>query len=340
MTKSKKIAIIIFLFIICIYKFSGLKWGLPYKTLSLRTYHPDESSMLFVMQNFQPSRLNFDPGRIGNGDLFIYMTGAAIKFAQMLNLVTVTNDRNFYENNLIETSKLYLIGRILANIFFIFTVTVLFFTVEKIFSFNTALFCVFIFLIIPVYVLESHFYYTHIPILLPYLISIYFSYNLLITKNKKYYIFSAIFAGLAGALQYDGIFAFVYLFAAHLIISEKKFFSNIFDKKIISSFFIAIFAFIAGTPYFLKYFPRILVIMKTMFFNHSKLPTIANIHYIQRFYYLFRGPIIGLGLGLYILFTGSIIYIILKICRDKKNQIPEKNKFYNFIFLYILLALF
>src|SRR5947208_784578 len=85
-----------------------LHWGLPSTTQTLSTYHPDEATDFFILQNWNPHKLQFHPGQaFWWGTLHLYLIAGALETAVLLRIIH-PGSREFLMTHLAEADRLYL----------------------------------------------------------------------------------------------------------------------------------------------------------------------------------------------------------------------------------------
>ncbi len=74
----------------------GISWGLPNPFLPLRSLHPDEAYILYILSQTDPGRLDLDPGNYEQPNFFILATGAWLKAGDLLGCCTIHADARLY----------------------------------------------------------------------------------------------------------------------------------------------------------------------------------------------------------------------------------------------------
>ncbi len=88
-----------------------LSWGLPSVTNTLGTFHPDESTNFFVMQNWKPAEYSFPPGKaLWWGTVHLYTLAAVLETAHLTGFLQ-TGNRAFFEQNPHAADRLYKVAR-------------------------------------------------------------------------------------------------------------------------------------------------------------------------------------------------------------------------------------
>ena len=105
MTKPKVLFLLLILVLAISLRVIGWTWGLPTRTLSLTTYHPDEA---YVFQSFEHMISHrFHPGvGLFYGGFYFHLSAAVVGMAAKVGWVHL-GDRLFYAAHLTETNRLY-----------------------------------------------------------------------------------------------------------------------------------------------------------------------------------------------------------------------------------------
>lgn len=251
----------------------GLDWGLPnsertafyprdvqwyeapkysrdlYVQTPYEPYHPDEGFILDAISNMNPAALDFNPHFFNYPTLFIYVTAGVLKGAEILDLVTLVNDKQFYLDYPNEMGRVYLIGRIIALTTATIGVVLLYATVNTLYrNRSLALVAALILAITPLWVRNAHFMLVNIPAtMLMVAAALCAARAIQTTANPTRNLWlSAIFAGLATSTKYTAGAILLLTFFALWRRSRLQ-------RDIIKQSAIIIglsgFAFLAGTPY-------------------------------------------------------------------------------------------
>lgn len=221
-------------------RLAGAGSGLPSKSLSLRTYHPDESIVLYSVAAMNPSKLDFHPREsLDWGSLYTYTVAAALKAASLTGYVK-KRERAFFEENLREADKLYLTGRAVSVLAGTASVVFIFMAGEVLLGAPAALIAALLAAVSAAPVVLSV-YLKPDPLMLMFgCLAIYFSALILKGRGARACMWAGLSVGLAAASKYNGaVFILVPLTAA-LLARDRKFWQ-------IPLFSAA--GFLAGCPY-------------------------------------------------------------------------------------------
>ena len=111
MSARVKTALIVLLFFGLLIRLAGLHWGLPSKSLTLASYHPDEAFVFQSLENMSMTR-SLDPGWIGlhYGTFHFYVSGALLLTAKIAGFISL-GSREWMLANLRQVDKIYLVVR-------------------------------------------------------------------------------------------------------------------------------------------------------------------------------------------------------------------------------------
>jgi len=214
--------------------------GVPSKSLSLSTYHPDETIALYSIAAMDPAKLNFHPGiSMCWGSVYTYLTAAALKTASLAGYVK-QRDRKFFEDNLKEADKLYLVGRGVSILAGTLAIPVIFLAGEALLGTAAGLIAAFLMSVSGGSVLASAYLKPDSTMLLLCSVTLYFSVLILKKRGGRACLLAGLAAGFTAAAKYNGaVFIVVPLLAAVLAR----------DRRIwqIPVFFFA--GFLLGNPY-------------------------------------------------------------------------------------------
>lgn len=234
-------------------RLSGLTWGLPTKTLSLTTYHPDEAYMFQVFENIYNTR-SLHPGRVGllYGTFFFYLSGFFLFLAKILGIIVI-GSRDFLLQNLPNLDRMYLTIRLFSVACGVASVIGIYFLAKRLLDQNAGIWSAFFLAFSPIAIATSH--YAKVDVLLPLLVII-LLWQVFDLMEKPGWVKASLCGltvGLLASTKYNaGIFLFTPLLAL--------FFSSA-DKKLILSLHIilsSLLGFLLTTPYSILDFPLFL----------------------------------------------------------------------------------
>jgi hypothetical protein len=208
--------------------------------MSLRTYHPDESIVLYSIAAMKPAELDFHPREsLDWGSLYTYIVAAALKGVSFAGYVE-KRERAFFEENLREADKLYLAGRTVSVLAGTASVVFIFMAGEVLLGAPAALIAALLAAVSAAPVVLSV-YLKPDPLMLMFgCLAIYFSALILKGRGARACMWAGLSVGLAAASKYNGaVFILVPLTAA-LLARDRKFWQ-------IPLFTAA--GFLAGCPY-------------------------------------------------------------------------------------------
>lgn len=221
-------------------RLAGAGSGLPSRSLSLRTYHPDESIVLYSVAAMEPAKLDFHPREsLDWGSLYTYAVAAALKAASLAGYVE-RRERAFFEANLREADKLYLAGRAVSVLAGTASVALVFMAGEVLLGAPAALLAALLAAVAAAPVALSV-YLKPDPLMLMFgCLAVYFSALILKGRGARACMWAGLSVGLAAAAKYNGAVFIVVPLTAALLAGDRKFWQ-------IPLFFAA--GFLAGCPY-------------------------------------------------------------------------------------------
>ena len=214
--------------------------GLPGKSRSLTTYHPDESITLYSIAAMEPEKLNFHPGEsFFWGSLYTYAVAGALKAASAAGYVK-ERGRDFFEENPGEADRLFLAGRAVSAAAGTLTIAFVFMAGKELFGAPAGLMAAFMTAVSAGAVMCSV-YLKPEPLMLMFCsLSLYWSARILKKNGGRACLWAGLAAGLAAAAKYNGgVFLIVPVFAA-LLAGDRRLWQ-------VPLSFLA--GFIAGCPY-------------------------------------------------------------------------------------------
>ncbi|MDO8806550.1 MAG: glycosyltransferase family 39 protein [Elusimicrobiota bacterium] len=232
--------------------------GLPSKSLSLSTYHPDESIVLYSIAAMEPGKFNFHPGEsMSWGSLYTYLTAAALKTASLAGYVK-ERERKFFEEDLKQADRLYLVGRAVSVLAGTLAILFMFLAGEALLGTAAGLIAAFLLAVSAGAVMSSVYLKPDSTLLLFCTLTLYLSVLIFKKKGGRACLLAGLAAGLTAASKYNGaVFVLVPLFAA-VLARDRRLWQ-------IPLFFCA--GFVAGCPYSLidpGFFLKVLSVMAKM----------------------------------------------------------------------------
>ena len=322
MLKLRKYWIVISIFSISIITgLIGLDWGLPssksisfypidkfddnisnieiYQIGPLESLHPDEGNILNALSNMDPSKFDFNPKFFNYPSFHIYLVGTILKISQILNIIELKNDRNFYLKNPGEFAKIFYIGRLISIFMAALTAVLLYNISHNLFNEKVALVSTLALMFTPLWVRNIHFMQVNVPITFWITLTIYFLSIYIKINSKKHLILSSLTAGLATSTKYTGgIFIFIPII--FFFINREK------SKSLLSKILIIpLIVFFLTNPYI---FLSLGDFFNDLLFESNKLSN-------PSFLYLLNNIAISNGSFSLVLIMIGIIYSVTKISK-------------------------
>jgi hypothetical protein len=228
----------------------GMDFGLPSKTKTLATYHPDESIHLYSLEHINPATGDFYPGdALYWGSFHFYLQGALSKLAAETGMVTL-GDRSFLLQHPEETDKLYVIGR-LISVFFGTAAVIIFFLLGRRLYGRAGGYVGAIFMALAPLAVTTSFYAKPDGVMFFwYLCSILLAVAAVEKRQRRYYILYGIFLGLATASKYSALLSFGFFLLLHiadLVRARRPLYRNTGDIALLVV--CAFGAFVIANPY-------------------------------------------------------------------------------------------
>jgi hypothetical protein len=196
---------------------------------------------------------------------FCYVVGFLLRFISLaLGFLGVHSGPGFYDFSL---DQVLFIARSVSATMGGLTILTVFKIGKKLFSEKTGLAAAFFFSLSFIGILYGHQIVLDVPVTFFYALSLYFCVMVLKEGRWRHYLGAALFAGLAVATKYNGIFVILSILAAHIWKareSQKNVLKILLDRKIVASGLGTILAFIAGHPFALLYFRSFLKATKEL----------------------------------------------------------------------------
>ncbi|MBN1405134.1 MAG: glycosyltransferase family 39 protein, partial [Candidatus Omnitrophica bacterium] len=225
----------------------GIDFGLPFQ------FHQDEPivvnhALAFGSGDLNPHFFNIPP--LTSYILFVIYAGYYL--IGMLCGLFNTPD-TFIVNIFKNPSVIYILGRVAIGIipgtlciFFVYKFA------KNIFSKTIALYAALIMSVCSLNVVNSHYIYADMLLVLFIVISCSCIFNMFKNPSMKAYIIAAIFLGLAISTKYNAAVLGVTFFLAHIFIilkEKRRYFEIIFSKKLFLGISTVLFVFIFTNPY-------------------------------------------------------------------------------------------
>jgi uncharacterized membrane protein len=242
-TPSKKIhfaALGLILFLSLGLRLYGITWGLPDET-HIFSYHVDERNVYYAISNINPRNLDFNP------NYFIYPT---FHIYLIFSILLASGA------GLLPTAVSILTGRYVTVFFGVLTTYIVYLLGREIHSEEMGLFTASFLAITPLHVVHSHFFTNDVPVTFWILTSLFFSFKILNSSHKKWYVLAGITGGLALSTKYNAGFVIFPILTAHIMgRSNLTGAQQIFlEKKILLTVFLFLLTFLSTSPYSLLAF--------------------------------------------------------------------------------------
>ena len=252
MTKQSKITILFILVLAAIMRLYGIWWSLPDED-RLLSYSADESTIFLMLEGMNPSKLDFVPElKYFQTTLQVYIVGIGIKLASWLGFVDVVNSREFYLSHPEEFGKMYLTGRIIACIFGISTVYLVYLAGKGLWGEAAGIISAAFFSVIPLHVVHSKLNLFNVPLVFWWTLTFVFAVMLIKSPRKIWYVLGGIATGMAMGTKYNGILAAISIITAHLLIENSKLsmktIKSLFSGKIILFYAVTLCSFLIVFP--------------------------------------------------------------------------------------------
>ncbi len=330
MAMKKILLAAVILSALCI-RLDGIKWGLPSKTLTLATYHPDEAFLFQSLENMYKTR-SLNPKKIAlhYGTFHFYVAGAFLGAAKVLGIIHL-GSRESLLSNFENVDRMYLTARLLSVFCALLSVWGIFMLTRRIYDENKALWAAFFMAFSPMSIDISHV--GKLDSFLPPLVILlsWFTLNLLDNPSKKNAWLCGIASGLIASTRYNcGIFILVPLG----IIYFNRY--KIAFLRIFPVLFGAFLAFIATTPYALLDYKTFLAGLHHMesFVTTPTLPTFRDSRPYNLIY------IFETMMPFSMSWPATVFFVLGGIFCVKKGIIPQEKTlllgFAAFVFVFCL----
>ena len=230
---------------------TGIEWGLPTKTETLHTFHPDETIILTALKEMQPSKLDFNPHHFMVGNTHFYVSALVLKACSALKIIKLSSEKDFYRDDFREMDKIFIAGRIMSMTFALLTLLLVFLIGKEVYSEETGLWGALLMSIMPIHVIDSHYMTFDTPVTFWFTLTLFLSLKIYGSPRIKWYVLAGITSAMACGTKYYGGVSIFFPVCAHLIRDAgagKKF---VFDKRIWYAAAALLVTFFATNPYLL-----------------------------------------------------------------------------------------
>jgi 4-amino-4-deoxy-L-arabinose transferase-like glycosyltransferase len=212
-------------------RFWGIGWSLPDKRHPLATFHPDERVDFVVNGSFDITAGKFDIGYYNYGALYFYLVDLAKTMGHTYGAIPTTPSLpagspqltalENAERRLPETRGNYLAGRVISALMGVLTIPVLFALGRRLYGETTGLISALIYAVLPLAVVNAHFYTVDVGATLFVALALLWSARLLEMQSWQNYVVAGVWAGLAAATKYSAGLVIVAPVAAYLIVTMR-----------------------------------------------------------------------------------------------------------------------
>ena len=230
-------------------RLTGIEWGLPSKTETLHTFHPDESIILTGLSAMNPSKFDFNPHNFMGGTSHYYVSAAVLKACSSLRLIKLSSDKEFYRNNFREMDKVFLAGRAMSVTFALLTILLVFFIGKEVYNEKVGLWAAFFMSMLPIHVIDSHYMTFDTPVTYWFILALFFSVKIYGDSRRRWYVLAGISAAMACGAKYYGGAAVLFPVFAHMAKERKDGESPVLYKKILLVLISFTAAFVVTNPY-------------------------------------------------------------------------------------------
>jgi len=214
------------------------------RTYLLRTYYPDEHTVIAALSNINVREKKFSPKVLIPGTFYVYISGLWLKIYDFFNIVRISQNVDFYLNNSAEMASIYLSLRVFLIIVLCCTVYLTWISVSKIWDIETGIVSSLLVGISPVLNLWNHFGYYY-GFSLPFIIlAFYYSQKILNDNRLRFYLASAIASSISSSIVVLYGISFLFLISAIIIVLTHHKTDKEVLKKIIKNFLVASIVFI------------------------------------------------------------------------------------------------
>lgn len=229
----------------------GLGFGLPDKQY-IFSYSSDENQYLKAIGGMSLANRDFNPHYFNWGTWHYYELAAAILCADIMGLVSANHGKDFYHTHPEEYAKVVLAARSLSIFYALAAVLIIFYIGMVFFNSGVGLLSALLLALSPAHIIQSVFLKADTAVTLWILLILFFALKILTAEGKtRYYCLAGVSCGFALGTQWIAL-PFIHMpLAAHLIRSskQKRWFSVLFDRKIILAYVMFIVTYAVICPY-------------------------------------------------------------------------------------------
>jgi hypothetical protein len=293
-------------------------WGLPSTNLALSSYSCDEQNSFYALEHMNPRKFNFYPGVVlAWGGAHINLLGITEKAAELLGVVKF-GTREYYQKNLKELDKLYMVGRLIPIIAGTISVWLFYLVILGFFQNSAAaLLGGFILAIIPLHMAYSFYIRPDALMIMLALCTMLFSIKILETGTRKAYVLCGMFSGLMISAKYSGGAFIVFPLLSHVLYSYKTrqpLFGKIQGRNLLLAVLAALAAFVITCPYSLT--PEFLYWVNGMI-NQAKGSPYQQIGRLMPLTYLLPA---GIGWPLVLSGVAGFVGLAVSLLRDRDQK--------------------
>jgi len=183
----------------------------------VRSYHPDEYVILKSLSAMRPAEFKLFPGFFAWPALQFYVIGAALKVSGWLGLVKLVPDINFYFQNPNEMARLYMVGRVVTLLFGLGAILLAWMAGRKLLGEMGGGAAALLLAVTPLFAVNAHYLTADVPMLSWVLLTLFYSINIMQRGRRRDYVLAGVALGLAAATRYQGAFAAMLIFTAHMM---------------------------------------------------------------------------------------------------------------------------
>lgn len=272
----------------------------------LQSRWPDEQKTLISISNIKKE---LNPRIFHYGGFYIFSCGIALKISEIIGLIKIASDVEYYFKNIKDVQKLYAIPKILGGILAAISVPLVFLIGYRFFSLNAGLIAASFMAVVPSLSVEAHALKPFAFFIPFFLLSLYFSLDIMKDggHEKKKFFLAGVFSGLsAGTMIFSGISL---LFPVAACVWKKKERNNLKNAIVHLTYTGVgfILSFLITNPFYIFAFKEVFAQIRHLYSIHSfHLNFFQMLHYsIYEFHKLCGFPI-------YILTVSGLIFFVLK----------------------------
>lgn len=229
------IILILTVFVAAMYRFWGLKWGLP-NALHNYSYHPDEVFQVGAMAILNPLRFMFDP------QFYSYPSGYMNLGAVVLRVLDGWGVA-------VGESQAFLVARIITAVMGVLTVPLVYSAGKKLFNRSTGIIAAVVFAVMPLHIVHSHFATVDVTATLWVTAALVGASLILIRPSVKAYLIAGLCAGIAAGTKYNAAIVILPVLVAHFVREDDaSVLQRLRKKGLWFSILGAVVGFIAATP--------------------------------------------------------------------------------------------